>query len=1030
MSPEFESAISNIFREPIGRKLLFLTLIFMLVCAILLGTDEYLRQKHQDYHEALNNEYTRHNLGKILSKKLLNLESQIFRLSLIEDQRDLELEGTHIEETLSGIQSALKVLRDGGTFTEIVPVNFYDTNEISETFHFSRPANTGYNIEVINLTPKLMDIEQLTAGILEKVKQKLLADDLAKKPIPDRNISLLTKQAASVFLRSHEVVNKIFYDSKIEIKQQEQNWAKETKLFLTLRNYLTFLIIILGLWIFLRTSHQIRLILQQRADSSRHLEHNRQSLETIIENTPVGIAILGADRNIRMVNQSILRLLNIKDPKEVLGKHCFDYLCAQHSTSCPLHDHQEGIYNKEVYLKTSQDHSVPVIKSAIPLQLAGESVILESFLDISERKKTEQALQRETSKMSAMFASMEEGIAFTNRQNRIVEINNYLQKLAEFRFGSLLGRELCTLFPSEKHSQIQQALEGFKDSPQKHPFVFQLDNFFGMDSIIRLQPIYLTDQYDGVVLNVVDVSELTLARREAEKALRSKAVFLANMSHEIRTPLNGVLGMTELLLETGLAPEQKHFAAIIQSSGKTLLTLLNDILDFSKIEAGKMQLEHISFNLGQVVEDAVLLLASRAQEKGLELGLQIQADLHHEVKGDPHRLRQVLTNLVSNAIKFTDQGEVIIRVTRRNFKGQKRLFRFSISDTGIGIDPSRKEHLFENFSQADDSTTRRFGGTGLGLSISKQLVEMMGGTLNLETTPGEGTTFWCEVPLDADPDLFDFNPTIPDFSGFKALVVNNHKSTRFILKKQLAVWGLDTQSAATTTEGMQILNGAAETDPLELVFLDMNFPELKELDTIRAIRSNPKTAATKVIALVPLSSYKADEYAQDIKIDATLPKPVRRQELLDCLTKLLQPVPENETERETLEFPERSFPNRVLVAEDNPVNQQVTLGMLKALGYQADLAANGREAVTILKNNHYDLVLMDCHMPVMDGYAATREIRRTEEQAGKLPVPIIALTADTLGDGLKKTREAGMSGFLSKPFTKAGIQRELARWIK
>jgi two-component system, sensor histidine kinase and response regulator len=1033
MSPEFNPGFStnqSIFREPVRRKLLLLTIIFMLVCAIFLSTGEFLRHKDMKYHAALENENVRHNLGKVIKKELLSVESQIFRLSLTDDYRDLGVCKKRIDAALTGVHSALKVLRDGGTFLDVVPVNFDNINEITETFHFSLHANSGYNLEVIDLTPKILDIEQLAADIHKKVQLKLLKTDPATIELLNGNISVLTKQVSSVLQRSYENVNKIFYDTNNEIQRLEQKWEKETELLLTLRNWGTFLVVLMGLWVFVRTSRQIRQILQQRAGFAKHLEESRQSLETIIENTPVGIAILGIDRKIKMVNQSILHLLDIKDAKELLGQNCFGFLCAQHATGCPLHDNKEGEFDREVLLKTSQGQPVPVIKSAIPIQLAGEPVILEAFMDISERKKTEEALQRATSKVTAMIAGMEEGIAFTDSQNKVVEVNSYLQKLAEPMMGNLVGRGLCSLFPPENHTKLQDALKSFQESHHVHPFVFQLDNFCGIDCIIRLQPIYLNGLYDGLVLNVVDVSELTLARREAEKALRSKASFLAKMSHEIRTPLNGILGMAELLGGTPLAPEQKHFSDTIESSGEALLALLNDILDFSKMEAGKMQLEHTSFNLGRVVEDGVLLLANRAQEKGLELAMQVPMDVNLHVQGDPHRLRQILTNLISNAIKFTDQGEVIIRVACRVIEAQKSLFRFSITDTGIGLEAYQKEHLFEDFSQADGSTTRRFGGTGLGLSISKQLVEMMGGALYLESTPGEGSTFCFEVPLQIDPDMHDTNYIPEDFSGVKALVVEDHKPSRFILQKQLTTLGLDTQAAETTDEGVRILNEAAEIDPLNVAFFDMNLPELRELEAIRAIRSNPKTASIKVIALAPLGSFNNVENTQGSKIDAILPKPVRHEELLDCLKTLFRPPSENREDLETQKHSDLPFAFRVLVAEDNPVNQQVTLGMLNALGCRTDLTANGREAVNSFKNNNYDLVLMDCNMPVMDGYAAAREIRHTEAQAGKTPTPIIALTAETREDSLEKTREAGMTGFLSKPFTKAKIQRELARWMK
>ncbi|MBN2427101.1 MAG: response regulator [Deltaproteobacteria bacterium] len=1034
MSPKGNSAFFNIFREPVRRKLIFLTLIFLLVCGILLSTGEYLRLQDNSFHKALDNEVARNSIGKILNKKLLVIENKIFRLSLAEDSRDLVVLKNDITENLTDIQKALKVLQDGGSFADDVPVNMNEIDEITEALKYSRPANSGYNIEVINLTPKVMDIEELADSLYKKVSHKLAEKKSEIWKLQDRNIRILTKQLETVFQRSFENVNKIFYDSNLELQNLKKNWETETGDLLLIRNFGIFFIVIVGLGLFLHTGRQIGAILQQRTAFAKKLEKSRQTLETILETTPVGIAILGKNREIRMVNQSILRLLGIDDQKDILGQHCFGFLCAQHATGCPLEEFHNGVFNREVTLKNQTGHPVPTIKSAIPIELAGEEVILEAFIDISERQKAELALHRESSKLGAMISGMEEGIVFVDRFEQVVKVNRYYRELVSPQADAIVDLDIFKLFPVNQHLTLKQVLKDFKTSVHTQPFVFQLDNYYGMDSIIRLQPIYLTEkyqEYDGLVINVVDVSELTEARRVAERSLRSKAHFLANMSHEIRTPLNGILGMAELLTGTCLSPEQKHFATTIQNSGEALLTILNDILDFSKIEAGKITLEEISFNLGKAVEEGVELLAKQAHEKNLELALQIPADTYIQVKGDPHRFRQILTNLISNAIKFTNEGEIIVRVTGRSLENRKRLFRFSVADTGIGIDPEQKNYLFKHFTQADNSTTRRFGGTGLGLSISRQLVELMGGSLHFESNLDEGSTFWFELPLSEEPNASPLELSIPNFPHIKALLVENHKPSRLIIEKQLATFGIDVQSIPFLDGIQDILNGTAPGDLFDMVLIDLNFPDLKELDVISAMAKNWPSDPARIVALAPLGSFNKNLHSQGKHIDAVLSKPIRCQELIDCLTTLLAPRPDNRKDiiaPVTQEGFKQPLNLRILVVEDNPVNQKVTIGMLNSLGCQTKLAENGQEAVEIFKLDDFDLVLMDCHMPVMDGYNATAEIRRFETRASGKMTPVIALTADTLTDGLEKARQANMDGFLSKPFSRADLRETLVQF--
>ncbi|HNX34470.1 MAG TPA: PAS domain S-box protein [Kiritimatiellia bacterium] len=810
-----------------------------------------------------------------------------------------------------------------------------------------------------------------------------------------------------------------------------------------------------------------------RKQTEAELNKEQVLVRTLMENVPEHIYFKDAESRFVMISRRQAEAFGLPDPALAVGKTDFDFFTEEHARPA-FEAEQEIVRSGKPIVDLEEKETWPdgsatwVLTTKMPLRDSDGNIIGTFGVshDITARKRIEQELRENEGRLRALTDAAQDAILMMDADGRISFWNPAAERIFGYAQDEVIGRDLHELVAPQRYRPAYQAgmarfqktgegaavnttieLQALRKTGEELPVelslsALHLEGRWQAVGIIRDITEHKRDQEELIETNRQLNEAMSRANEMAEQARQAstaKSDFLANMSHEIRTPMNGVIGMTGLLLDTELTDEQRRYAETVRTSAESLLGLINDILDFSKIEAGKMSLEILDFDLQDLVEDLAATMALRAQDKGLELLYSIATEVPTQLRGDPGRLRQILTNLVSNAIKFTQAGEVAIRVMLESERMDSVLLRFSVRDTGIGIPEEKIGLLFEKFMQADTSTTRKYGGTGLGLAICKQLAELMDGEVSVVSEEGKGSEFSVTARFGKQAE--GAQPVVPvsaDLRHVRILVVDDNATSREILTTYMTSWGMRPAETSNGPSAIQmLLRAVGMGDPFQLAVLDMQMPVMDGEMLGQAIKADARIAGTRLVMLTSLGMRDNAAHFQLIGFEACLTKPARHQELKRALSLALMDkatkVPQSATKRQGTKDLQAQFADikaRILLAEDNITNQQVALGILKKLGLRADAVANGAEAIKELGTVPYDLVLMDVQMPVLDGLEATRQIRAVHAPVLNRDIPIVAMTAHAMQGDQEKCLAAGMNDYVSKPVTPQALARVLERWLR
>jgi two-component system, sensor histidine kinase and response regulator len=847
------------------------------------------------------------------------------------------------------------------------------------------------------------------------VSQKVVSQKNGQDHLPWRFAALVTFAAAVVDFLTHLLL------------QHRAGWLDHAISF----GALTLVSLLLGAWSFRRRTERVAMEAGARR-TEYMLQERTQLLDTLIQTSPVGIIVHDQHRVVTLANPAFCEIFGYTEA-ECIGRRVEELIVQRSAEEAFLANIQRiadgAVFQGSMKRKRKDGLLVDVEVHAKRLLADGSYCgAFALFQDITKRVATETALRESEEVFRTLCASAPVGVFRLDENGGGIYANDRMNEI-HGRNTDDINRDPSTGIHPDDVDRVMANRRSHMKQEGRFADQFRYVKANGEIVWVSLQggPIRDSEQrlrgYVGVLEDITLLKEAHERMREAKEAAdaasRAKSEFLANMSHEIRTPMNGIIGMTELALDTELDPSQREYLNAVKYSADSLLTVINDILDFSKIEVGKLSLDPIDFNLRDHLGQAMKILAGRAHDKGLELACFVPPEIPDFVVGDPVRLRQVILNLTGNAIKFTEKGEVVLRVEVESQNSEGMSLHFAVSDTGIGIPAEKQALIFEPFSQADTSTTRRFGGTGLGLSISSRLIGMMNGRIWLESEPGHGATFHFTAgfgiaslpaaPASADPNILE---------NVRALIVDDNATNRQILEKTLAYWKMRPTSVPGAEAGLAMLHQArANGAPFSLMLVDCHMPDIDGFMLAERVQKLPELEHLVTVMLTSGGQRGDGQRCKELGIAAYLIKPVLQADLLEALLRVLGPrsdraEPMQLITRHTLR--ESRVPLRVLLAEDNVVNQRLALRLLEKEGHRVVVAGNGVKALEALESQQFDIILMDVQMPIMDGMEATAAIRERERSSGT-HIPIVAMTAHAMAGDRQRFMSMGMDGYVSKP---------------
>jgi len=1055
----------------VDTPLRWLAFIFLLCIGMVFGLRWFFNDLESDLSHRGYNERARLFVGEEIVRGIQGVEKDIYRMAATQNVKGFERIRATVEAQLEKLRHDLAVLQNGGTVRRELRLNVGGQDELLRESSYQPEAKGQVVVmEVIEIEPQLAQLAEFSKVLEEKLKTRWQAQELEDRKqffeVEDE-IALLLKQVPPNFERLNENANRLFLEGDQRLKALELELQHQKDHLKHLETILLGVVLVLGATAGVLFMGRLSAALAATKSAKDEVERQRLQSDTMLGTLSDGVYATDMQGNITFINAAAEQLLGWKS-EELVGQQAHQAI--HHikpdgghypREECPLIAVlSEGVSldGKEHFVDRN-NNCFPVSYRSKPLLLDGKVVgSLVSFQDISERQASESRIRLQ----QAALQEIGQGIFIANADvtpdGPVIEyVNSAFTDIAGYASTQVLGRRTALLAaPGERPEKLSRLYADLMDGKG---FTIEL-TCARKDGTRYAAELHCSPVHDeaGQITHCIGLLTDIGPRKEAERTLRDardqalensrlKSEFLSNMSHEIRTPMNGIIGMTDLLLDTPLDSEQRDFTHVVRDSASALLTIINDILDFSKIEAGKLEIDTTDFLPVQVVEGTVELLQAKAREKLLSLTSFVDPALPRALRSDPTRLRQILLNLIGNAIKFTDSGSVEVSLAGETIAGQT-MIRFEVKDTGIGMSQATQSKLFQSFTQADSSTTRKYGGTGLGLAISKQLVELMGGQIGVTSTPGQGSTFWFRLPMvHALDSNFEntlregaLQPVALDISRMRVLVVDDHASDRKILHRFLASWGLRNDGAASGEEALKLMLDAADIGrPYNVALIDYSMPTMDGFELAAAVRSNSQFDGMRLVMMTAHDRDTLCDRAISAGFVACLAKPVRQSQLFDSLSDnpeaLVRSVKPGHAQSQLMAPPnpanETAGRRLILLAEDNLVNQKVAQLQINKLGYALRMVGNGQEALDALTDpagHPYSAVLMDCQMPVMDGFKATVAIRLAEQQAGDVHIPIIAMTANAMQGDRERCIDAGMDDYISKPIATAELGRALAQW--